>query len=66
MIEENGICGYQVMLVLDVSREGLGECELAAIWPVSRCVTCLLHVLMRIFEPLVAVTLVTIGFGMGS
>ena len=66
MIEENSICGRQMMLVLGVTSTNVVECELVAIWPVSRCMTRLLHVLMRIFEPLVAVTLVTIGFGMGS
>ena len=56
----------KMMLVLGVTSGTLVEYELAAIWPVSRCAIRLLHVLMRICEPLVAVTLVTIGLGMIS
>ena len=55
-----------MMLVLGVTSANVVEYELAAIWPVCSCVTWLLHVLMRMFEPLVAVTLVTIGLGVTS
>ena len=61
MIDKKEICGCRVVLILDVKSGKIVECDLAAKWPVSRCVPWLLCVLMRNIELLVNVTLVSIG-----
>ena len=50
-----------MVLILDVKSRKIVECDLAAKWPVSRCVPWLLCVLMQNVELLVDVTLVSIG-----